>query len=370
MRRIEVARAHLHRAGGPIPRSSNARASWERRDTILVALHDGEGRVGLGEAAPLPGMSSDSIEDVEAELRAWRFAGAVEGHAEGCDRFAGDLQGAVVCPSARFALELAMLDLVGQTTGCPAWQLLLPPSPAVEVAVSALLGDASAPGAIDRARHFVGQGARTLKLKLGAHAIACDVAAVTALRGVLGQAIALIGDANGAWSKEMARSALEMLAPLAFAYVEQPVPSDALDDLGPTAIPVWADESLILESTRARALASPHVAGVVLKPTMLGGLRACADVAQRAHRSGKGVVVTHSLEGPVGLGGCATLAISLGNIAKRAGIWPHDALAAFPAVALPGDAAGTLTAHGLPGLGFAEEQRRRLLALPRIDDDR
>jgi len=105
----------------------------------------------------------------------------------------------------------------------------------------------------------------------------------------------------------------------------------------------------------------------VCKPTMLGGLAVSVRIAMRAHSRGKRVVVTHALEGPVALAGCAALALALGDVAPRAGLWPHGALTAFPAAALPGFAGGVLTATERPGLGFTREERDRILALPEIE---
>lgn len=366
MSTLEIARLDLHRAGGPIPVQDNARATWDRRDTILVALHDASGRVGLGEAAPLPGFAGDDLEAARNDLVVAR------GHATGrrlerdepSAELVAALVGDIASPSARYAIELATLDLIGQAWGAPLRLLLAPPCRQGQIEVSALLGDAGAPAALDRAARLVREGARTLKVKLATRSIDDDLAALIALRAAIGADIVLIGDANGAWSIEEARSALVRLESIGLAYVEQPVV--ALADLGPTAIPIWADESLIDVAMREATLASPHVAGIVCKPTVLGGLLVVRDLAQRAAAAGKGVIVTHALEGPIALAGCAALALALADVAPRAGLWPHDALAAFPEIGVPGLRRGVLRASDSLGLGIAPRERSRILGLPRI----
>lgn len=342
MTEVRVARVDLHRAGGPIPRLANARTSWDRRDSIIVALHDGEGRVGLGEIAPLHEPADEPL-----ELSAVRALAPTR-------------------PAARFAVELARLDLAAQKAGVSIDGVLEIGS-ADEVEVSALLGDPHTTDAVTRATRLIEEGARAIKVKLGAGSVDDDVTAVRALRDAIGPEVVLIGDANGAWSIDRARAALDRLAPVGFDYVEQPVAPDDLAALGPCAVAVFADESMTEPETRSAVVAMPHVAGIVCKPTVIGGIAASILLAGRARASGKRVVVTHALEGPVALAGCAALALALGGIASRAGIWPHAALDAFPPALLPGFEGGRLRRTGRPGLGFTPEERGRFLDLPMIE---
>ena len=56
--------------GGPV---QNARTAWTRREGLLLRLRDEEGRVGQGEASPLPDYSPDTLAGCRAALE--RFAG-------------------------------------------------------------------------------------------------------------------------------------------------------------------------------------------------------------------------------------------------------------------------------------------------------
>jgi len=112
--------------------------------------------------------------------------------------------------------------------------------------------------------------------------LAQDVMAIASLRASIGSDITLIGDTNGAWSSDEARVALLQLAPLGFDYVEQPVAAAEWARLGPSAIAVWADESLADPSLREAILDSPDIVGTVCKPTMLGGLAVSMRIAMRA----------------------------------------------------------------------------------------
>jgi L-alanine-DL-glutamate epimerase-like enolase superfamily enzyme len=265
-------------------------------------------------------------------------------------------------------LETATLDLVARSRGVAVADLLAPdpsnPGRAAgdRVEVSALIGDALDPGLVTRARARLAEGARTLKVKLGRGAHR-DVEALVELRAALGPEVALLVDANGAWSLDEARARLSALSRAGVALCEQPVPPSHLLELGPSPTAVWADESLADPSSWDRVLASPHIAGLALKPTVLGGLARARDFARRAQREGKAVAVTHALEGPIALAACGALALALADIAPRAGLWPHLALAAHPAASLPLRQA-TWRRSASAGLGLSDVDRVRQLELP------
>src|SRR3954471_2303460 len=88
-----------------------ARGRAERAAVILEVR--GAGVIGLGEAAPLPGMSRDTLDDAERALAA--FAARAPFELAGVDdalALAGAATGA-----ARFAIETALLDALGRARG-------------------------------------------------------------------------------------------------------------------------------------------------------------------------------------------------------------------------------------------------------------
>ena len=48
--------------------ASNASMAWRQRRGLLLELCDREGRIGQGEASPLPGFSSDTLVEARADL--------------------------------------------------------------------------------------------------------------------------------------------------------------------------------------------------------------------------------------------------------------------------------------------------------------
>ena len=100
------------------------------RAFAILRLTDDDGVYGLGEASPLPGTSPDTIEQAVAELG--ELCGAPLEVDPGLpartllDRSA-EVQ-FMQAPSARFALETAMLDWLGKVHEQPVYRLLAPPT--------------------------------------------------------------------------------------------------------------------------------------------------------------------------------------------------------------------------------------------------
>ena len=92
---------------------TTARGTWKRRRGVLLRLTDDEGRVGLGEATPLPGYSPD---DADASARAITSLAPRLSH--GTLEIPADFDAALAgLPCARFALETALADLEAQRRG-------------------------------------------------------------------------------------------------------------------------------------------------------------------------------------------------------------------------------------------------------------
>ncbi len=337
----------IHRIGGAASAPvRNARQRWSDRCGLLVALEI-DGGLGLGEASPLPGYSIDTIDEAEASLRA--AVAGIEKLPGTVDEIAA-LAAPIVSPTARFALETALLDLQARSQACPVHRLVRPGPPPV-VARSGLLQEES-PRALDAEALAARQrGLVHLKLKVGGGAIEDDIARVKRLRYLLGGEVSLRLDANGAWPPAVAADALAQLAPLDIAFVEEP--TTALASFGRQAVRWAADESLVSQADALLAADACDI--VVLKPAVLGWCGALR-LGERAIARGKQLVVTHLFDGPVALASACELALALaGPSLLPCGLDPHPALAAFPAWRLPQlDRAATIQPAPGMGLGLRE----------------
>ncbi len=321
------------------------------RAGVVLQLRDETGRIGQGEAAPLPGYSSETLSDCTASLRNLHATLSV---VDPGDPLAALGTLAALPSAARFALETALCDLAGQRRGVSLAVCLGGVARPGAIALHAQPGAATDPELVAEARRLVSRGFRTLKVKIGGD-FDRERAALVRLREAVGPGVSLRLDANGAWSLDGARRRLADLAPLAPEFVEQPVPGADLLALGPCAVPWAADESLVDPSVAEALLGagpSGGCAAFVVKPALLGGLSAARSLALRAQARGFGVVVTHLFDGPVGLAAACALALSLPSPPWACGLAAHPGLAGGAAAVRYLTAGGTVvSATDAPGLG-------------------
>ncbi|MFT3693195.1 MAG: enolase C-terminal domain-like protein [Kofleriaceae bacterium] len=118
---------------------------------------------------------------------------------------------------------------------------------------------------------------------------------------------------------------MQRLAALPIDFIEEPcVDSHLLLETEPLPCPIALDESLIAldPAQLSRALRSPSLAALVLKPTLLGGFARCLQLAAVAHDHGKAAITSHTLEGPIGYAACMELARIIGD-RSPAGLGPY-----------------------------------------------
>ncbi len=322
----------------------------ERRGCALELI-DEDGVRGCGESLPLPLSGTEDLDATRAALR------AASAGLPGREGDLGELLNWVDAqhggtPAARCAIDTALHDLEAQRRGEPVASLLAD-HPSRSVEVNAVLGSNDAGGSTRDAAASVSRGYRTLKLKVGALPLKEEVARLAAVRAAIPRQIAIRVDANGSWSVGAALSALERLSDFDLELIEQPVEALDLEGLRRVSerspIPVAADEALASDEGR-RALVAGKLAPVaILKPMVLGGLRASARLARAAGGVGVRCVVTTTFEGPVGLAAALHLAAAVGDSSLAHGLAASDVLVAdFPDELVP--VAGILRRSLRPGL--------------------
>ena len=327
------------------PLETAAGTIQERKGFLIrLAPEDTEyGEPGVGEATPLPGWT-ESLEACRDALERSLDVLAQDGAREALAKADGT-------PAARHGISLALADsrarsqegrtsprrkrsgrLYSMLNDDRRIERIRDPeiqrvrSLSVEsVPVYATLGDCPTEEASRRASEAVEAGFDTLKLKVGARSVEEDLERVRAVRDAVGKQVELRGDANGAWSREEAKRALEGLSRCRVAILEQPLPaedlaghaelqdwmreyaieklaSDATDyepqfDSGGPAyrVAIGVDESVI-EAGIDEVLRRDCAQVVILKPMALGGIDRAVAAARRALDAGVTPVVTTTID--------------------------------------------------------------------------
>lgn len=325
-------------------------ATLSRREGILLRLFaDGEAE-GWGEASPLPGFSRESLEEVVGQLhdfvpRLLDREVTVDWPEVGADPLA---------PSVRFAVELAVCNLLAAASGSTLPDVLSP-SAGKKVRVNALL-DGPPEYVLEEARRVREAGYRAFKLKVGSRDVREDAALVRELRDLLGGGAILRLDANRAWGYEEATEFARAVAGTGFEYVEEPL-ADAVRLPGlvrETGLPVALDESLAGMEPEDLGR-HPHARAVVLKPTLIGGISRALRFAGEAERLGMRSVVSAAYETGVGTAALVALAAAIGGGRSPAGLDTYRRLAddvVSPRLELPApevDARAACAPRGISG---------------------
>jgi len=295
IRSFELPLAHPLRVGGRL---------LERRSGLLVCLEDDEGHAGIGEAAPLPGLHAETLEEAAAQLRA--AAPRLEGARipDGCPALAGAFEtwlgGHGLPPSVRTGIEGAVLTLLADREGTDLPHLLAA-EPAARVRINGLL-DGSMTATLDTAERLADQGYPALKMKVGRRDPGDEAELVLTVRALVGPAVALRLDANRAWDLATAEYFAERVAPAGVEYLEEPLrdAEDLADFVAQSAIPVALDETLLDYSPQAPPPLN-GVAALILKSSVLGGYERALAWVRLAQRTRLAPVVSAAFPCAVGM---------------------------------------------------------------------
>ena len=330
-------------------------AGIDRRSFAVLTLMRDDGTLGLGEASPLPGYSPDDMWDVAEALHAL-VATPIE-----VDALASPFD-IVSCalgerppaePSARFALETAVLDWLGRNRGLPVHRILGGDAERDPVPIGDLVMAQNPSEWLPEADRLLADGATHLKLKVGLD-VAREVQALQAIRSEH-RTLPLRLDGNGNLSVEELRAYADAFERLELEMFEEPVSGEAWSEVLELPLPWALDESLLDVDASLRALESERVRALVLKPTVLGGFGACFEWAGRAAVVGADVTVSHTFDGPIARAAAAELALAL-RCGLAAGLGPHPALELWPPCTTASIDGRRIVPHDEPGLGLTFEE--------------
>jgi muconate cycloisomerase len=256
---------------------------------ILVRIESADGTIGWGEAASAPTMTGDTLGGMLAAVRdhlgplligqdAWMRPSL-------CRKLKRALFGNT---GAHSAIEVALLDLAGRSSGLPIVDLIGGPTRAA-VAPMWLLGNPTPEQDIAEAHARRAQGFGFFKLKIGTKAVDSEIASTLALRKGLGAATPLCADANCGLTLADACRYVEGVRETGLLFIEQPLAHADLNALARltriSAIPIGADEGIhSLADIEAHERCGAR--GVSLKLIKLGGMSAAVEAAQLCQRLG------------------------------------------------------------------------------------
>ena len=316
-----------------------AAGSLAERSGIVLELRTVEGARGIGEAAPYPGLSSETVEDIDELLVS-----------DGQRLLDPRVDLTSLPPSLACGIDTALLDLVAHQHEV-AVAALLDGDAAESVEVNAVIGDGDLVEVKAQAGAAAAAGYRVVKLKVGGVEPMVDIGRIAAARSGAPEAVIRL-DANGSWGLEVARAMLAATTQQGVELIEQPVEAGQIEQLtslrGSSTVRTAADESMLLAP--AEVIQRGAADAVVLKPMLLGGPRIVMALARLASGSGLQTIVTSTFESSIGTAAALHLAAAIPERGGTHGLSTATHLAA-DIVDTPIAPSDGRLAVGRPGLG-------------------
>ena len=289
--------------------AGTSRGVLKNKLTYFIKAKDSEGVEAWGEAAPLPKLSIDDVPDFENQLKNLCEKLQVEDiEADDEAVYAWvDTHIPNALPSIRFAFETALLDLIhGGQKMIFASDFYASSKP---IPINGLIWMGDKQFMLDQIDKKLEEGFDCIKMKIGAIDFEQECALLEYIRNRYSpEEIVLRVDANGAFSPDEALNKLRKLATYGLHSIEQPIAQGQIDAMAElcskTPLPIaldeeligvhsWEDKNILLETIKPQY--------IILKPTLVGGLRSCREWIALAESKGIGWWMTSALESNVGL---------------------------------------------------------------------
>ena len=343
-------------------------AAAERRMTqaVWVEARDEHGLIGYGEGCPREYVTSESLcsalSFVQRHSEAWRAElHDLQSIAQWTQQHRGEID---ANPAAWCAVELALLDLLGQQLRVPLEKLLGLRALDGQLSYTAVVGDGPTEQFADQVERYRSTGFSTFKIKLSGD-LDRDMAKVGILReaGIHSQAVR--ADANNLWHD--ADSCLLHLNALGYSFAALEEPLQPGDFAGLVTLAheldtrIVLDESLLREQQVDALPIAPGRCIINCRVSKMGGLLRSLQVLRAAHARHFDVIVGAQV-GETSILTRAALALTTagGNriVAREGAYGTHLLLddVAHPALMFGADGVLDVDALGFadrPGLGLA-----------------
>ncbi len=276
--------------------AGTSRGVMDTRNIWIITLSQND-IIGIGECAPLPGLSLDNIQQVENNL------------IEVCNNpqyYIDDLSQLTDYPSIRCGLEMAMLDL---SNG--GGQNYFDDFKSIQINGLIWMGDPDF--MLHQVEQKLTEGWKCIKMKIGALDFEKELEILYSIRSRFNKdELELRVDANGAFSESGVYNKLDKLSKFDLHSIEQPVKTGQWDLLFEmcknSPVPIALDEELIPlidDEDRIEMLDKVKPQYVVLKPSLIGGFSESEKWVELAKERNIGWWITSALESNIGLNAIA-----------------------------------------------------------------
>jgi o-succinylbenzoate synthase len=269
------------------------------RNILLVQLKTNTNIVSIGEIAPLPGLSIESIDECIQALNSLSgFINDSFGKCTTTDLFAMLNLSNMPC-AVIFGMEQALFSILFQENN---YSLFDDYNIQKEINVNAVLPFGATDEIIATIESKINLGYHTFKIKVGRKNFADDLYVLKSIREKFQNKIKIRIDANCAWTFNQAVDYLNPLTEFNIEYIEQPVRDiDELIRLSKlSSIPIAVDESINSFQDAESILNNSPIDFLVIKPSIIGGIRETARIIKLANAVNKKIIISSAFESAIG----------------------------------------------------------------------
>lgn len=288
--------------------AKTSRSSLSQKTSWLIKISN-ESAFGYGEIAPLEGLSPELNENFGLQIH--HMLNEMLTTQADFHSFLQDY------PSIRFGWETALLDLQNGSK-----QKLFDSAFSRSekgIRINGLVWMGEFQYMKDQIRQKIEKGFSCIKLKVGAIEFEKELELIKMIRKEFSEKdLCLRLDANGAFTPNQAIEKLNRFADYNIHSIEQPIRAYQIEEMSKicrnSPIPVALDEELISVNQfkkKEEVLNAIQPQYIILKPSLLGGIKAADEWIQLAEKKGIGWWNTSALESNIGLNAIAQWTASL-----------------------------------------------------------
>ncbi len=291
-------------------RAETSRGTLTSKNTYFIVLRDENNPdiFGLGECGPLPGLSPDLDGDIQEVFDHCQAAVSGLEHL-GLDQLKTMIPGNY--PAVLFGLETALMDLLNDGKRIIYKNQFI--NGHIPIPINGLVWMGDKNEMLRRIDEKINEGYRCIKIKIGAINFEDEVSLLEHIRSSFSKEEMTIRlDANGAFAEKDVMHFLDRLAKFDIHSIEQPIKAGDWKTMHRvckyTPIPIALDEELIgvLDAaSKMDLLDEINPQYIVIKPSLVGGLRESEEWIQLAAQRAVGWWLTSALESNVGLNAIA-----------------------------------------------------------------
>jgi len=292
--------------------AKTSRGKLPDRKVWFVRITDNNGKVGVGEVAPIDRLSPEEIDEIPTLLTRYQsvltkleLPQTKEGVFDLVERIIPKTESSI-----RFGLEMALLDLINGGKHKIFEQEL----EKIDLPINGLIWMGDVSFMQNQIREKLDLGFNCIKLKIGANDFEDELLILKKLRSI-SEDIVIRLDANGAFATNEVLSKLKQLSRYQIHSIEQPIlpmQPEAMEIVcAKSEIPIAFDEELIYVFSSENRMSllqelKPHY--LVLKPTLHGGFNSVSEWIDLAEMHNVEWWITSYLESNIGLNAIAQFA--------------------------------------------------------------